>query len=320
MRTLVTGVAGFIGSHLAERLLNQGHEVIGIDCFTDYYAREIKEHNLDNVREHEKFIFMEKNILNLNLNLLLVDTDVIFHQAAQAGVRNSWGKSFEIYDDNNILATQKLLEAARKADIKKFVYASSSSVYGDVEELPMTEDSRLKPVSPYGVSKLAGENLCYLYWKNFLVPTVSLRYFTVFGERQRPDMAFHIFMKSILQGEPITIFGDGKQSRNFTHVDDVVKANIQAAVSDVEGEILNIGGDGERIELNEAISIIEDIMGSKAEKKYQSMADGDVRHTAADCSRARELLDYDPVVGFREGLEREAAWIREIYGEEGIDV
>ena len=189
MKHLITGAAGFIGSNLAKKLLAAGEEVIGIDCFTDYYSRDLKERNIETILDNSNFTFLEKDLLKTDLQNLLKDVDYIYHQAAQAGVRSSWGEDFEIYNQNNILLTQKLLEAAKDAEnLKKFVYASSSSVYGDTDQLPMQEDNRLQPVSPYGVSKLAGENLAYLYYKNFKVPTVSLRYFTVYGEGQRPDI------------------------------------------------------------------------------------------------------------------------------------
>lgn len=311
-KVLITGVAGFIGSHLAEALLSKGYQVIGIDCFIDYYPRNLKERNICGFKEHENFTFIEENIVDLNLKELLYNVDYVFHQAAQAGVRASWGEKFEIYTKNNILATQKLLEAAIDTDIKKFIYASSSSVYGDTDNLPMKETNKLQPVSPYGVSKLAAENLCYLYWKNFGVPTISLRYFTVFGERQRPDMAFHKFIKAVLQNKPVTIYGDGQQSRNFTHVDDIVRANILAAKSEVEGEIFNIGGDGEGIILNNAISLIEKYTGKKTIKNYQEISKGDVKHTSADCSKARKLLGYEPEVEFEEGLKREIDWMKEL--------
>jgi UDP-glucose 4-epimerase len=313
MKSLVTGAAGFIGSTLTEKLLNMGQEVLGIDCFTNYYKRSIKEKNISSFISHEKFTLIEENINNLDLKVLLNDIDYIFHQAAQAGVRSSWGDDFEIYTYNNITGTQQLLEAAKESDIKKFIYASSSSVYGDTDKLPMQENNRLHPVSPYGVSKLAGENLCYLYYKNFNVPTVSLRYFTVFGERQRPDMAFHIFIKSILQGKKLTIFGDGQQSRNFTHVQDIVRANILAAKSNVKGEIFNIGGDGKRVKLNEAIDLMEKILDKKAKRNYQKVVKGDVRHTSANTKKAKEMLNYEPEVDFEEGLKREIEYIKKLY-------
>jgi nucleoside-diphosphate-sugar epimerase len=252
MKALATGCAGFIGSHLTERLLEQGYDVIGIDCFTDYYPREIKEANVANALAHSNFKLIEEDILEMDN---YPEVDFVFHVAAQAGVRASWGMSFEIYTRNNIEATQKLLEFYKDTSLKKFVYASSSSVYGDAK-LPMREDSLLKPVSPYGVTKLAGENLCYLYWKNYNVPTVSLRYFTVYGPRQRPDMAIHKFVKAILNDEEIAVFGDGSQTRDFTYVDDAVEANIFAANNDIVGEVFNVGG-GSKISVHKLIGEIE---------------------------------------------------------------
>jgi len=310
---LITGVAGFIGSNLAEELLIRGEKVIGIDCFTGYYSRKLKEKNLETIIKEKNFNFIEANLLEMDLVDLLTGVDYIYHQAAQAGVSSSWGSNFDIYTDNNIRLTQQLLEAARESKIKKFIYASSSSVYGDSDQLPMRESNYLQPVSPYGVTKLSAENLCYLYWKNFSVPTISLRYFTVFGERQRPDMAFHIFIKAILQGEKLMIFGDGEQSRNFTYVSDIVEANILAALSDIEGEIFNVGGAGERVTLNQTIDIMEEIIGKNARREYKEVAKGDVRHTEADESKIRKRLDYQPKIGLREGLEREIQWLKEVY-------
>ncbi|TDX52390.1 NAD-dependent epimerase/dehydratase family protein [Orenia marismortui] len=310
---LITGVAGFIASNLAEELLARGEQVIGVDCFTDYYSRELKEKNLASIIKDKNFNFIEEDLLDMDLVELLEGVDYVYHQAAQAGVRASWGSNFDIYTDNNIRLTQQLLEAAKESQIKKFIYASSSSVYGDTDQLPMRENNYLQPVSPYGVSKLAAENLCYLYWKNFGVPTISLRYFTVFGERQRPDMAFHIFIKAILQDKKLAIFGDGEQSRNFTYVGDIVEANILAALSDVRGEVFNVGGAGERITLNETIDIMEDIIGKKAKREYKAVAKGDVRHTEADESKIRKKLDYQPKIDLKEGLKREIQWLKVIY-------
>jgi len=308
MKALVTGCAGFIGSHLVGKLLNLDYKVIGLDCFTDYYSREIKEANISNALNHKNFEFIEEDILEMNV---FHDVDYVFHEAAQAGVRASWGKSFEIYTRNNIEATQKLLEFYKDLSIKKFVYASSSSVYGDAE-LPMREDSLLKPVSPYGVTKLAGENLCYLYWKNYNVPTVSLRYFTVYGPRQRPDMAIHKFVKAIFKGEEITIFGDGTQTRDFTYVDDAVEANILAANNDVVGEVFNVGG-GSRISVNELIGMMENIIGKKAKVKYIEKQKGDVRDTWADVSKAKEKLRWKPKANIEEGLKKYINWKNKNY-------
>ena len=303
MKTLVTGCAGFIGSHLVDKLLEQGYEVIGMDCFTDYYPREIKEVNISNALNHNNFELIEEDILNIKK---FPEVDYIFHEAAQAGVRASWGKSFEIYTRNNIEATQKLLEFYKEGKIKKFVYASSSSVYGDAE-MPMRADTLLKPVSPYGVTKLAGENLCYLYWKNYNVPTVSLRYFTVYGPRQRPDMAIHKFVKAILSEEEITVYGDGTQTRDFTFVDDAVEANILAANNDTMGEVFNIGG-GSRISVNELIRMMENSIGKKAKIKNIEKQKGDVRDTLADVSKAEEELGWIPKVKIEEGLRKFVNW------------
>jgi UDP-glucose 4-epimerase len=314
LKHLITGAAGFIGSNLAKKLLAAGEEVIGIDCFTDYYSRDLKERNIETILDNPDFTFIEKDLLKTDLQNLLKDVDYIYHQAAQAGVRSSWGEDFEIYNQNNILLTQKLLEAAKDAEnLKKFVYASSSSVYGDTDQLPMQEDNRLQPVSPYGVSKLAGENLAYLYYKNFKVPTVSLRYFTVYGEGQRPDMAFHIFIKAFLTGGKINIFGDGKQSRNFTYVGDIARANILAAKKAPAGEIINIGGSGRGIVLNETLDLIKELTNCETEINYTEKVKGDVKHTSADTSKAEKLLGYQPRVSFEEGLEREVEWLQKIY-------
>ena len=303
MKTLVTGCAGFIGSHLVDKLLEQGYEVIGVDCFTDYYPREIKEANTSNALNHNNFKFIEEDILEMDK---FPDVDYVFHLAAQAGVRASWGKSFEIYTKNNIEATQKLLEFYKDRNIKKFVYASSSSVYGDAE-LPMRENSMLKPVSPYGVTKLAGENLCYLYWKNYGVPTVSLRYFTVYGPRQRPDMAIHKFVRAIINEEEIAVFGDGTQTRDFTYVDDAVEVNILAAHNDVAGEVFNVGG-GSRISVNGLIEIIEEKVGKEAKIKYIENQKGDVSDTLADVNKARAMLNWRPKIDIHRGLSNYIMW------------
>jgi UDP-glucose 4-epimerase len=308
-RALVTGAAGFIGSHLSERLVADGWQVTGVDCFTDYYARAIKEHNLSALRNDARFHFVETDLATADLDPLLRDTDVIFHQAGQAGVRASWGADFEIYTHNNVLATQRLLEAVQGSRLQRFVYASSSSIYGDAEDLPVTETSLPRPVSPYGVTKLAAEHLCQLYHTNFQVPTVSLRYFTVYGPRQRPDMAFHKFIRAMLRDESLPLYGDGEQTRDFTFIRDAVQANILAADAP-PGSIFNIGG-GSRVTINQVIGTLEELVGRRANVERQGKQAGDVRHTWADTTAAQEVMGFAPQVALHEGLAAEVTWLRE---------
>ena len=311
MKALVTGVAGFIGSTLAEALLASGHEVTGVACFLDYYPRPVKEWNLAALRRSEGFRFVEASLVDADLAPLVAGVDWVFHQAAQAGVRSSWGEDFRIYSDNNVYATQRLLEACRAGSLAKFVYASSSSVYGDTDDLPMRESSMPKPVSPYGVSKLAAEHLVWLYFKNFGLPTVSLRYFTVYGPRQRPDMAFHRFINSVRRDSPIVLYGDGEQSRDFTFVGDIVAANLAAAGSAATGAVYNLGG-GSRTTVNEVIETIGRLVGRTPRGDRREMQKGDVRHTAADTSAARREIGFAPRVSLEEGLERQVAWQQDL--------
>ena len=309
-KCLVTGAAGFIGSHLSEKLLHAGYQVVGIDCLTDYYSERIKKDNLLSLMKSKGFQFVQADLCETNLDVLLNGVYYVFHQAAQAGVRASWGKDFEIYTRNNIEATQKLLEKAKDYPLEKFVFASSSSVYGDVEKFPMNENDPVHPVSPYGVTKLASENLCVLYYKNFQVPTVSLRYFTVYGPRQRPDMAFHKFIKAVMLGEEIVIYGDGEQTRDFTFFSDAIEANYQAALKGKPGAVYNVGG-GSKISVNQLFPILEKVTGKPVKVKYIEKQKGDVNHTAADISKAQADLTYKPQVDIQTGLEHEAAWIKE---------
>ena len=313
MRCLVTGVAGFIGSHLAERLLADGHEVCGIDAFVDYYPRQIKELNLEELRSSRRFRFIEGNLLDFDLLQLLDGVDQVFHQAAQAGVRASWGQEFSRYVDCNVLTTQRMLEAVlRVKSVQRFVYASSYSIYGDSPSLPVSESLTPHPVSPYGVTKLAGEHLCRLYHDTFGVPTVSLRYFTVYGPRQRPDMAFHRFCKAIIQCQPLHIYGDGQQTRDFTYISDVVEANIQAAAVDgALGEVMNIAG-GSRVTLQYVIDLLREITSAPVTTTFDDKHNGDVRHTFADTGHAEGLIGYHPVVSLREGLANEFEYIQSL--------
>jgi nucleoside-diphosphate-sugar epimerase len=303
-RVLVTGCAGFIGSHLVDRLLSEDNDVIGIDCFTDYYPEEQKLANLSRALNHERFTLIRRDLLEMDQFPLV---DHVFHMAAQPGVRASWGANFATYTKNNVEATQRLLEFYRSTQLKRFIYSSSSSVYGDAE-LPMKEDARPLPISPYGVTKLAAENLCYLYWKNYGVPIVSLRYFTVYGPRQRPDMAINRFVRAILSEREIQIFGDGEQLRDFTFVDDVIDALMLAIQADVRGEVFNIGG-GHTISVDSLIQNIESLVGKKAVVRHVEQQKGDARDTLADTSKAQQLLSWCPQTDLESGLKTYIAWV-----------
>lgn len=314
MLYLVTGCAGFIGSHLVERILKNNNRCIGIDAFTDYYPRPFKERNIKDFIASPSFTFIEGNLLQLDLALLVKDVDIIFHLAAQAGVRASWGKDFQIYTDWNILATQKLLEACclNAKNLKILVYASSSSVYGQTKILPMQENHLPSPHSPYGVTKLAGEHLCLLYTKNFGIPTVSLRYFTVYGPRQRPDMAFHKFLKTALKIENVSVYGDGSQTRDFTYIDDAVDANLLASEKGKSGEVYNIGG-GTQISLRDALEIMGKVTKKTISVEFQPKAHGDVWHTKSCTEKVKKDLGYFPSRDLHYGLKEEWKWIQEVY-------
>ena len=308
MKALVTGVAGFIGSHLSAALLDSGASVTGIDCFTDYYPRPLKEANLATVKDRPGFTFIEAALQDIDLKPVLAGVTHVFHQAAQAGVRKSWGRDFDIYTRNNIEATQRLLESMVGLPIQKYVYASSSSVYGDNVPLPMREDTYLQPLSPYGVSKLAAEHLGQLYWANHGVPAVSLRYFTVYGPRQRPDMGFQRFLTAVRDGKPITVYGDGEQTRDFTFVGDIVAANLAAAERGRPGNVYNIGG-GSRVTLNHVLELIAKVTGKKVTIQREPDQKGDMRHTYADTAAARRDLAFNPKVSLENGLDQQYRWL-----------
>jgi|SRR5438477_1005405 len=311
MRALVTGGAGFIGSTLAELLLADGADVVALDCFADYYPRALKERNLAAAKRHPGFRIIESRIQDVDLRSLLADRTHVFHLAAQAGVRKSWGRDFSVYTTDNVEATQVLLEACVGLPLERVVYASSSSVYGDDVPMPMREDARPQPVSPYGVTKLAAEHLCHLYYISERVPTVSLRYFTVYGPRQRPDMGFHKFLRATLLDQPITIYGDGGQTRDFTFVHDAVAATVAAAVRGIPGRVYNIGG-GSRVSITEVLDMIGRVSGRRPRVTVDSAQKGDMRHTCADTSLARMDLGFVPRVGLEEGLAAEHAWLAEM--------
>lgn len=308
MNALVTGVAGFIGSHLAEELLDQGAKVVGLDCFTDYYPRAVKDSNLAAVKNRSGFTFVESSLQSADLPSLVRRATHIFHLAAQAGVRKSWGGDFRAYTTNNIDATQALLEACAGISIERFVFASSSSVYGDSVPLPMREDALPQPRSPYGVTKLAAEHLCQLYHENLGVPAVSLRYFTVYGPRQRPDMGFYRFVLAVLSGAPITVYGDGEQTRDFTFVTDAVAATIAAGRKGIPGRVYNIGG-GSRVTVNHAIELLGRLSGRRVDVRHEPDQKGDMRHTYADTALARREISYAPRVSLEEGLDAEYRWL-----------
>lgn len=312
---IVTGAAGFIGSHLAEALLKQGERVIGIDNLNDYYDTALKRRNLSILKQYADFTAIEQDIQALDWQALLEDAQFLYHQAAQAGVRASWGSSFRDYTERNINATQIILEAAKNAkSLQSLVFASTSSVYGDAETLPTSELICPQPVSPYGITKLAAERLCLLYYQNFQVPVVALRYFSAYGPRQRPDMGFHKFFKAVLDGDAIPIYGDGQQTRDFTFVGDVVAANLAAADTPAAvGEVFNIGG-GSRAVLEDVLTMMEAIVGQPIRRNYQEKARGDARHTAADVTKARKILGFQPQVPLIEGLKLEWEWIQSLYG------
>jgi nucleoside-diphosphate-sugar epimerase len=306
MRALVTGVAGFIGSHLAERLVESGTDVVGIDSFTDYYDPAIKRGNLARLSGSDSFTLIEGSLRDLDLADPVGSVEVIYHLAAQPGVRRSWGKEFGIYLDENLLATQQLLEAVKDAGPRRFVFASSSSIYGDAEAMPTPESAAPKPVSPYGVSKLAMEHVCRLYFSRFDVPTVALRYFTVYGPRQRPDMAFNRFIRAASAGEEIEIFGDGLQSRDFTFVADAVEATIAAGTAGTPGETYNVAG-GSQATVLEVVEILGELLGTEVAVRHLPPVPGDARHTGADTQKARSDLSYAPTVKLREGLASQQA-------------
>ena len=308
VRALVTGAAGFIGSHLATALLDRGYEVTGLDCFTDYYPRPIKEANLSVNRDRKGFRFVFGSLQHADLPALLEDKTHVFHLAAQAGVRKSWGSDFKTYTENNIEATQRLLEACVGHPLHRFVYASSSSVYGDNASIPMREDALPQPVSPYGVTKLAAEQLCHLYFVNHRVPTTSVRYFTVYGPRQRPDMAFNRFIRAALSGAPITLYGDGEQTRDFTYVEDAVAATVAAGERGVPGRAYNIGG-GSRVTVNQVLEIIGRVAGRPLDVRREPAQKGDMRDTFADTSLAERDLGFSPRVPLEEGIQAEYRWL-----------
>jgi UDP-glucuronate 4-epimerase len=306
---LVTGAVGFIGSHLAQRCLEEGHCVLGVDSFTSYYEPELKRANAAQMEDHASWTFLEGDLVDLDLVSLLDGIEVVFHLAAQPGVRASWGQTFGAYVDSNVTALQRLLEASRSVALERFVFASSSSVYGDAEQLPTSEDMPLQPLSPYGATKALGEHLCRIYNRSFDLSTVMLRYFTVYGPRQRPDMAFNKLIRAALDHDEIVIYGDGGQTRDFTFVSDAVDGTIAAAWKGSTGSVYNLGG-GARTSMNEVLSMIAELTGEKLNVRRVEAQAGDARDTAADTTRARAELGFAPSRSLYEGLREQVTWHR----------
>jgi UDP-glucose 4-epimerase len=313
---VVTGCAGFIGSTVTEALLEMGCRVTGVDCLTDYYDVALKHENMAGFVDHEHFTWVREDLQTLDAVALLAGKKACFHLAAQAGVRASWGEYFHEYLGSNVMGTQRLLEACRHERVRdtlvRFVYSSSSSVYGDQPVLPVTETALPQPRSPYGVTKMAAEHLCVLYAMNFQVPTSSLRYFTVFGPRQRPDMAFRKFIEAALDGRSFEVYGDGSQTRDFTYVADAVRSNLLAVACDRDWEVFNTGG-GSRMVFSETLTMLQEILadrvpGIAAAVTYRESAKGDVKDTFADRTHVEDTIGYRPTITFAAGLAREVDW------------
>jgi nucleoside-diphosphate-sugar epimerase len=309
VRALVTGAAGFVGSHLAEALLARGDDVVAVDCFTPYYDETTKRANLRALLASPRARFVDADLRSANVDELLDGVDVLFHQAAQAGVRLSWSDGFADYVGHNVLATQRLLEGVQRAGgTCRVVYASSSSVYGNQARYPVTEDDLPRPYSPYGVTKLAAEHLCGLYAENWGVHTIALRYFTVFGPRQRPDMSIHRLCEAALTGRPFPRYGDGHQVREFTYVDDIVAGNLAAAAADVApGTYANLAGGGE-ITLHDLIALVEELAGRPIAIDEHDAFAGDARRNGGSTERAHALLGWAPGVSLRDGIAAQLAW------------
>jgi len=312
-RVLVTGCAGFLGSHLCERLIDDGHDVLGVDCFSDFYPRELKERNLQRLRDESAFTLRQIDLSSADLDGLLEGVSLVYHLAAQPGVRNSFGAGFGHYVKQNVLATQALLEEATHRPVESFVYASSSSVYGDTSTYPTAEDAELCPVSPYGMTKVATEDIAGVYHRNDGVPVVGLRYFTAYGPRQRPDMAFSRFIATALAGKALPVNGDGRQIRDFTYVADVIEGTVSAMGAE-PGSVYNIGG-GNATSVIDIIGVLEELLERPLEIQFHPGQRGDARQTCADGARAERDLGFAPATGLADGIARQLEWTLALPGQ-----
>jgi UDP-glucuronate 4-epimerase len=310
MHALVTGCAGFIGSHLSEALLARGDRVTGVDCLTSYYDIATKRANVEILNEHHRFTFSDADLRTAGLEGIVSGVDTIFHLAGQAGVRLSWSSGFDEYLSHNVLGTQRVLESAVSSGVSRLVFASSSSVYGQAATYPTTERDLPRPFSPYGVTKLAAEHMCVLYAMNHGLSTVALRYFTVYGPRQRPDMAMHRLFEAALAGTPFPLYGDGSARRDFSYVGDIVRANLAAADADLApGTVMNAAGGGE-VSMRELIDMASDAIGVPIRIDRQPGQNGDVDRTGGSNDLARKLMDWAPRTTLADGLAAQAAWHR----------
>ncbi len=318
-RALVTGCAGFVGSHLCERLLADGWDVHGVDSLSPYYDPALKRRNLEGVEDHPRFTFEHRDLADgRDATDLLDGVDTVWHLAGQPGVRLSFGRGFTDYVTANVLATQRLLEAAAGTALHRFVYASSSSVYGDAAVVPTGEDCALRPLSPYGMTKVATETLARTYHDVAGVPVVGLRYFTVYGPRQRPDMAFSAFIDAALHGRPVFVNGTGEQIRDFTFVDDIVDATVAAGDRGRPGQTYNVGG-GDPISLMGAIRLLARLLDRPLHLEHRSAARGDARRTAADVSACSRDLGVVPRTGLESGLRRQVEWALTTHGRQLVE-